>query len=253
MDRRRRQGGERAPGVAPIALTCLLAFACARPAPEETEAPRGDALFAPDYEPPPPGTYSLPPIQPASDGDVVGVDGTARRLFDYLGDRHVLLAFIYTRCARPGGCPLAFAVFRRIERELRSDAELAENVRLVSLSFDPAHDTADVMRRYAEYARGDDQVETPWKERTWVMLTTRGSADLEPILEGYGQYVVREIDRSGKPTDELAHVLKVFLIDRERRVRNIYSSAFLYPELALNDVRTLLIEERGAPEPGTDP
>jgi protein SCO1 len=41
----------------------------------------------------------------------------------------------------------------------------------------------------------------------------------------------------------LYHILRVFLIDREGRIRNIYSSATLDPRLVLADVKTLLLEE----------
>ena len=48
---------------------------------------------------------------------------------------------------------------------------------------------------------------------------------------------------SGALTDRYAHVLKVYLIDRQRQVRNIYRSSFLHPAIAINDLRTLLMEE----------
>ena len=70
-----------------------------------------------DYVPPAPGSYALPPIQAAADGSVVDADGATRRLFDYLGDRHVLLSFVYTNCSDAQGCPLATAIFHLIESE----------------------------------------------------------------------------------------------------------------------------------------
>jgi len=42
----------------------------------------------------------------------------------------------------------------------------------------------------------------------------------------------------------LYHILRVFLIDRDGRIRNIYSSATLDPRLVLADVKTLLLEEK---------
>ncbi len=38
-------------------------------------------------------------------------------------------------------------------------------------------------------------------------------------------------------------MLKLFLVDRDGRVREIYSTAFLHPESMLNDIRTLVMEE----------
>jgi hypothetical protein len=39
-------------------------------------------------------------------------------------------------------------------------------------------------------------------------------------------------------------VLKVFLIDRAGYVREIYTSTFLHPRTVLNDMETLVLEER---------
>lgn len=196
-------------------------------------------LPGPGFQPPPPGSYELAPIQRAADGDVLDADGTRRRLSSYLGDRLVLLSFIYTRCTDGRGCPFATAVFHLIEREIASRPDLDGQVRLVTLSFDPSHDTAAVMLRYA----GDGYLDQSWHERRWAFLTTNSSRDLQPILDGYGQSVAPEIDENGDLTSRFSHVLKVFLIDRERRVRNIYSTAFLHPVVVVNDLETLRREE----------
>ena len=39
-------------------------------------------------------------------------------------------------------------------------------------------------------------------------------------------------------------MLKVFLIDAAGEVREIYSSMFLHPQTVLNDIETLLLDER---------
>ena len=49
----------------------------------------------------------------------------------------------------------------------------------------------------------------------WMFLTTRDRTDLQPILDGYGQYTLREYDHNGDYTGEFAHLLRVFL-DRSR-------------------------------------
>ena len=188
------------------------------------------------YEAPAPGTYRLPPIMDAVDGRVLREDATPANLFELMGDRFVLLSFVYTRCTDVNGCPLAKAVFHLVRSRLKERPELAGAARLISISFDPDNDTPEVMRAYGP--RGDDgSVE-------WMLLTTRDRSDLEPILDGYGQYTLREYDHNGEYTGEFAHLLRVFLIDRERRVRNIYSTGFLHPDILMNDLETLLLESR---------
>jgi cytochrome c peroxidase len=223
-------------------LTAVLVAGCAQQPSQEREAEAGRLSEGLEFQPPPPGSYELPVIQAAADGAVIDVDGETRRLFDYLGDKHVFLSLVYTRCTDGRGCPLARGVFDVMARELGTEPGLADGVRLITLSFDPERDTPDVMRRYA----AQDHVETRWDERPWVFLTTPSRTELQPILDGYGQYVVPEIDESGNPTGDLAHVLKIFLIDRQHRVRNIYSSSYVHPAVAINDLKTLLMENAGS-------
>ena len=189
-----------------------------------------------NYEAPAPGTYRLPPIMQAVDGRVLREDATSANLFDLMGDRLVLLSFVYTRCTDVNGCPLAKAVFHLVRSRLKERPDLAGSARLISMSFDPENDTPEAMRAYGPKS-DDGSVE-------WEFLTTRGQSDLQPILDGYGQYTLREYDHNGVYTGEFAHLLRVFLIDRERRVRNIYSTGFLHPDILMNDLETLLLESR---------
>jgi cytochrome c peroxidase len=147
----------------------------------------------------------------------------------------VLLSFIYTRCSEARGCPLATGVLYALANALTHDAILAPHVRLLTLSFDPAHDTPAVMRRYGNTAA------TNGSANLWYRLTTASPQTLQPILDGYGQYVAPDLEAPGNFTATYSHLLKVFLIDRQRRVRNIYSVDFLHPQVLLNDIKTLLM------------
>jgi protein SCO1 len=193
-----------------------------------------------EYEPPAPGTYVLHRIMPAPEGRVVGLDGKTVPLSRYTRGRITLLGFIYTTCLDPDGCPLAYRVFDSLQEQIRGAPHLHGKVRFVTLSFDPARDTPAVMRDYA----GSRAVEKGAGLR-WYFLTTRSARELMPLVEGFGQDIVTTTDRSsGKPRRELSHVLKVFLIDSAGEVREIYSSSFLHPRTVLNDIETLLLEQR---------
>ena len=76
----------------------------------------------------------------------------------------------------------------------------------------------------------------------WRFVTATSRAELDPILSGYGQAV----DKRSNPNDAqgpLYHILRVFIIDRKGRIRNIYSSATLDPRFVLANVKTLLQKE----------
>jgi cytochrome oxidase Cu insertion factor (SCO1/SenC/PrrC family) len=194
-----------------------------------------------EFVPPEPGTYELHRIMRAPDGRVLTVDGRPDRLSRFTQGRITLLGFIYTTCIDPQGCPLAYQVFDRVKAEIQATPALAGKVQLVTLSFDPARDSPEVMKHYA-----GSRLEEEGGLR-WFFLTTPSAEDLMPLLEGFGQDVRYSVNRStGRPIRELSHVLKVFLIDPAGYVREIYSSAFLHPRSILNDIRTLLLEEGGS-------
>ena len=175
-----------------------------------------------------PGSYQLPPLAVAADGAVLDDAGNPKRLYDFFGDRVVLLSFIYTTCSDVNGCPLAAYVLKRVQDRAVADPKLRDQLRIVSLSFDPQHDTPAVMQEYGARLRaaGFD----------WTFLTGSSDAALQGTLDAYDQSVYR--DESGA----ISHILRVLLIDKQRRVRNIYSVSFLHADTVLSDVQTLLLE-----------
>lgn len=202
-------------------------------------AHESEARVALAFVPPAPGTYQLQTIMAAPDGQVLDQAGNVRPLREYTRGRITLLGLIYTNCADPDGCPRATWAFSEVKRRLKSRPELAKQVRLVSLSFDPAHDTPQVLRSYgARVNGGDHRIE-------WDFLTTPSSRELAPILDGFGQDLRVPIDEAADPGEPAyTHTLKVFLIDRVGRVREIYSTSFLIPEMVVNDIRTLWLQDR---------
>jgi protein SCO1 len=219
--------------VTPAVLALLAWLVAAAPA-----AAHEPALPALDFEPPAAGTYSLQRIMAAPNGEVVGLDGRPQRLATYTRERITLFGFIYTTCIDPDGCPRAYRVFDAIHEAVAATPALRERVRLVTLSFDPARDTPSTMQQYAGSRARPGAV-------PWLFLTTRSARELMPLIEGFGQDIRYTTDRSrAAPRRELAHVLKVFLIDPAGFVREIYSSEFLYPRTVLNDIQTLILEER---------
>jgi cytochrome c peroxidase len=188
--------------------------------------------FRPEYTPPAPGTYVLPPIATISDHALLDEKGRTTRLFTVVRDRVAVVAFVYTACREAAGCPVSFAVLHGLDRAIAADRALAGRVRLITISFDPERDTPARMAstRRMHRPRSD-----------WRFVTTRDEAALAPLLADFDQPVAKLRYVDGTWTGLFRHVLKVFLVDREHRVRNVYSTGFLNPALVVNDVKTVLL------------
>ncbi len=220
----------------PFALRCIAILAALL---FSNAAMSDEAILAPGYgklayPAPIAGTYDLPIIRQAGDGQVLDSNGEPHRLLDLMNDKVVLLSFIYSTCSDVNGCPLATLVFHRIKQYLQKHPELSQQLRLMTLSFDPVHDTPEQMQHYG--AGFQDQ------SIDWLFLTTTSEQQIKPILDQYQQPVNKNYTEDGQFTGTYSHVLRVYLIDRNQQIRNIYSVSFLHPETLLSDVKTLLIE-----------
>ena len=192
------------------------------------------AALAQDFAPNAPGTYELQHILSAPSGTVLDAQGKARPFSQFTTGKVTVLSLIYTKCSDGMGCPLATHRMKELKARIDEQPGLVPELRFVSLSFDPDHDTPEVMRAYRRgFVSGSGGV-------PWHFLTTRSRCQVELIVRGISQDVW--MPREG--TGALSHVLKVFLIDRRGSVREIYSTSFLQTQVLLNDIQTLLLEDR---------
>ena len=195
-------------------------------------------ILAPGYSPltftaPSPGSYQLPVLGQAANGQILNTENQAMQLHELMGDKIVLLSFIYATCSDVNGCPLATSVFHKIKNRLKKEPQLASKLRLLTLSFDPQHDTPEAMKHYAKGLQGSGL--------DWQFLTTRSETELQPILQHYRQNIQKVFDEENKFTGTFSHILRVYLIDQNKQIRNIYSVSFLHADTLINDIKTLLL------------
>lgn len=131
-----------------------------------------------DYDPPVAGSYALPVIKMAPDGAIIDSDSKSLNLRQLTHGRVTVLSFIYTRCAASKACPYAVSVLSQLHALSADDKELATNMRLVSLSFDPDHDTPQRLAEYSEAIRDQKS------GCEWHFATAKSNAALESILNG---------------------------------------------------------------------
>jgi len=220
-----------------ILLATLPAVAASQ---SHHEPPKEPQVLAPGYSTlefaaPEPGSYALPPLGSAADGELLDSSGTPVKLHELYDDKTIVLSFIYTSCPDVNGCPLATFVLSQVQQRLTSAPQTMANVRMVTVSFDPANDTPTVMADYGRHFRN--------AAIDWRFLTASSEDSLTPILDDYDQSVIRDRSPDGKVLTTMSHILRVYLIDADKKIRNIYSPSYLHPDLLYADIRTVMNDD----------
>jgi protein SCO1/2 len=141
--------------------------------------------------------------------------GHSRRLSEWRG-RTIAVTFIYTRCPLPDFCPLLDRNFAVVQRGLLDRGELAK-VHLLSVTFDPQHDTPDVLRAHAQKVGSNDAV--------WTWLTGNPS-EIDRFASSLGVSILR----GDQPLAEITHNLRTVVLDGEGRVQQVFNGNEWKPE-----------------------
>ena len=99
----------------------------------------------------------------------------------------LMITFIYTRCPFPDFCPRMSSNFAEIYKQLGSNPSLADT-QLLSISFDPEHDTPKVLRNYG-FSLAHTRDATMF--RRWEFAVPK-SADLPKIADFFALTVKSE-------------------------------------------------------------
>jgi protein SCO1/2 len=138
----------------------------------------------------------------------------------------LLVSFIFTTCN--GTCPATTHRMSQIQEELKSRGLFKnDRVRLLSISLDPTRDTPEVLKGYMKLYDADLD--------HWTFLT--GPPDqVSSVVKSWGMWA--------KPAanGQLDHPSRIFLVDPQNRIREIYNLNFLKPKWVAQDVELLLRE-----------
>jgi protein SCO1/2 len=150
--------------------------------------------------------------------DVALVDQAGRplRLADYRG-KAVALTFVFTRCPMPDFCPLLMTKFAAAQAMLSNEPGLAARTRLLTISFDPAHDTPDVLRAFGKPFQKTTPPFTHWSLAT-------GKDEAIRALGGALELDYVEESRS------FTHNLRTAVLDGEGKLRRLFRGNDWTPE-----------------------
>ena len=175
--------------------------------------------FEPD---PPPVLRQLPQWRLLDqNGEAFGSDDLAGEVY--------VASFLFTRCATV--CPRLTASLRQLERRYREEG--VEDVRLVSFTVDPSHDTAERLRDYARSRSLD-------LER-WSLLTGAEPEVRAVVVDGFALPMGERLNLAGGLVD-VAHAARLALVDRDGGVRGYYGSDAVGLDEVFHRTRQILTE-----------
>lgn len=179
----------------------------------------------PDYRPT--SIYHVPaPGDAVPDFSLRNQDGRTIRLKEFRG-KAVLITFIYTRCPLPNFCPLVTHNFAVIEKQLEAQPAVLAKTALLSVSFDPDHDTPARLRAYGADYIGSDR---PGAFAHWNFAVPN-KKDLGTIARYFDVGITTGADGS------MTHTLSTTLIGRDGKVLQFYPGNDWTPNQVLADVK----------------
>lgn len=167
-------------------------------------------------------------IAPAPEVKLTDADGKPFDLARLKG-KCVLVSFVYTTCN--GSCPLTSSTMAQCREALEKQKLWGRDIEFVSITLDPSHDTADVLKTYAGIYDADPA--------SWHFLTG-STEDIDRVIKKWGMWAKR--DAKGV----LDHPSRIFLVDPRGRQREIYNLEFLSPDGLVKDVQGLLLENQSS-------
>ncbi len=179
----------------------------------------------PDYKPA--AVYHVPaPGDSVPDFALRNQDGHALHLAQFRG-KELLITFIYTRCPVPSFCPRVTRNFAAIEKQLATDSSLLGRTQLLSVSFDPEHDTPERLRAYGAQYIGSD-AKSAFAHWNFAVPD-------KPVLTQMARYF--DVGITAGPEETITHTLSTTLIGRDGKVVHFYPGNDWTPEQVVADMK----------------
>ena len=168
-------------------------------------------------QPPPPVDERFAQIdKEVPNFSLINQDGKKISFDDFRG-KALAVTFIYSRCPLPNYCILMSKNFSDLALKLENDPALKDKVRLLSISFDPAKDTPETLKKYGLGYLGKDAK----ADFTLWQLATGKDEDVRKIADFFGlRYEVDENDKT-----QFNHSLRTIVTAPDGKVKKVFSGS----------------------------
>jgi protein SCO1/2 len=148
----------------------------------------------------------------------------------HLGQFHgkaLVITFIYTRCPSPDFCPRVTRNFASLDKLLASNPALYARTHLLSVSFDPEHDTPARLRAYGATYIGSDAKAA---FAHWDFAVPE-----KPVLAEMAKFF--DLGMTENADSMITHTLSTTLIGPDGKVVRFYPGNEWTPEQVLADLK----------------
>jgi protein SCO1 len=184
----------------------------------------------PDYKPQ--KLYNVPTAgEPVPNFRFVNQDGKTIDINHFRG-KALLVTFIYTRCPLPDYCIRMSRNFATVQHLLEANPLLYNKVHLLSVSFDPEHDTPKVLRSYGTVYTGDKGAGA---FSHWDFVAPAATE-----LDAVEQYF--NVGVSAGPGNTLTHSLSTAVIAPNGKIFTWYPNNDWEPSAVVDDMQKALAQ-----------
>lgn len=170
------------------------------------------AALKPGQEPPPVDEKFAQIGKEAPDFTLTNQDGKKISLASFRG-KALAITFIYARCPLPDYCIRMSTNFSDLALQLNNNAELKDKIRLLSISFDPEHDTPAKLKSYGLGYMGKGSTDLG----VW-QLAVGDDKQVRSIADFFG--LRYEVDQNDKT--QINHSLRTAVISPDGKVTKIF-------------------------------
>ena len=157
-------------------------------------------------------------------------DGKRISMKDFSG-KALAITFIYSRCPLPNYCILMSKNFSDLAVKLK-DSDLKDNIRLLSISFDPKTDTPEKLKAYGQgyLGKGAEPDFSVWQ------LATGTDKEVKNIADFFG--LRYEVDQNDKT--QFNHSLRTIVVTPDGKVQKVFSGNEWTPNDLLKELESAI-------------
>ncbi len=150
----------------------------------------------------------------------------------HFNDKVLVITFIYTRCPVPDFCPQLSLKFKSALESLSTELPNQNAYQFLSITFDPEHDTPNVLNNYAKLYEGDNH-------NNWSFLTS-STEEIQKFTDEIGLVISREKES----ILDWDHNLRTLVTNQSGMIKTILIGNLWSADELVNEIKELLAGHR---------